>query len=141
MLYTTKPEIFTPKFEVVSCFVEYEGKILLLLRQDHKSEPNTYWVPAWKIDEWEKIDDAVIREIFEETGLKLDDLDYFKEVYVQYPTYEFTYHIYHKKLKEKPYVKINPEAHKQYIWRTPMEALKENLIQELDVCIKMFYNI
>ena len=50
MLYKEKPENFTPKFEVVSCFVEYNNKILLLLRQDHKPEPNTYGVPAGKVD-------------------------------------------------------------------------------------------
>jgi len=42
MLYTETPEIFNPKFEAVGCFVEYEGKIILLLRQDHKRQPNTY---------------------------------------------------------------------------------------------------
>jgi len=45
------PENFNPKFEVVSCFVEYEDEILLLRRQDHKPEPNTYGVPAGKIDQ------------------------------------------------------------------------------------------
>jgi hypothetical protein len=62
-------------------------------------------------------------------------------VYVQYPDYDFIYHIYHKKLNEKPKIIINPEEHKTYIWRDPKEALKENLIQELDTCIKMFYEI
>ena len=36
MLYKEQPKNFTPKFEVVSCFVEYKDEILLLLRQDHK---------------------------------------------------------------------------------------------------------
>lgn len=141
MLYIKKPEIFKPKFEIVSCFVEYENKILLLLRQDHKNEPNTYWVPAGKVSDGENINDAILREIFEETGLELNDLKYFKKVYIQYPSYEFIYHIYHKKLEEEPKIKINLEEHKKYIWRSPQMALDENLIQELDNCIKMFYSI
>ena len=141
MLHTKKPEIFKPKFKVVGCFVEYQNEILLLLRQDHKSEPNTYWVPAGKVEAWEKIDKAILREISEETGLKLNDLNYFKEVYIQYPTYEFIYHMYHKRLNEQPQIKINKEEHKEYIWKSPKEALKENLIQELDTCIKMFYDL
>ncbi len=84
MLHTKKPEIFNPSFEVVSCFVEYNNKFLLLLRQDHKNEPNTYWVPAGK---------------------------------------------------------INSEEHKEFIWRTPQDALNEDLIPELDTCIKLFYNL
>jgi len=46
MLYLEKPKVFVPKFEVVSCFVEYQNEFLLLLRQDHKNEPNTYGMPA-----------------------------------------------------------------------------------------------
>lgn len=140
MLHTRKPKNFKPKFKVVSCFLEYNDEILLLLRQEHKNEPNTYWVPAWKVNKNEKINDAILREIFEETWLELDNLQYFREVFVQYPSYEFIYHIYYKKLEEQPNIKINPEEHKNYIWRNPKKALEENLIQELDNCIKMFYN-
>lgn len=141
MLYEEKPDFFNPKFEVVSCFIEYNNRILLLLRQDHKNEPNTYWVPAGKLMNWEKRDEAILREILEETNIKLDNLNYFKKLYVQYPTYEFIYHIYYKKIKKNPKIKINPEEHKNFIWRNPHEALKENLIQDLDTCIKMFYKI
>lgn len=49
MLAEIPQKDFKPKFEVVSCFVEHDSKILLLLRQDHKSEPNTYGVPAGKV--------------------------------------------------------------------------------------------
>jgi len=40
-----------------------------------------------------------------------------------------------------PDIIINSEEHKKYVWRTPEDALKENLIQDLDACIKMFYKI
>jgi hypothetical protein len=45
------------------------------------------------------------------------------------------------RLEENPDIKINTEEHKSYIWRNPIEALKENLIQDLNICIKMFYKI
>ncbi len=41
MLYHDKPSDFDIKFEVVGCFIEYNKKILLLHRQDHKSQGNT----------------------------------------------------------------------------------------------------
>ena len=141
MIHHTKPEKFNPKFEVVSCFIEHEDEILLLLRQDHKNQPNTYGIPAGKVGEWEAKDVAVIREIFEETGLEIDGLSYFKELYVQYPTYDFVYHIYHKKLDQRPEVKINLEEHKNHTWKTPKEALNEKLIPDEDVCIKLFYGL
>lgn len=67
MIHTTRPPDFNPKFEVVSCFVEYKGKFLLLLRQDHKSAPNMYGVPAGKVEEGETVHDTMVRELREET--------------------------------------------------------------------------
>lgn len=141
MLYTEKPEIFNPKFEVVGCFVEYNNEILLLLRQDHKNEPNTYGIPGGKVWEWETVDMAMTRELNEETWITEADLKYFRAVYVKYPTYDFIYHIFSKKLEQKPDIKINPEEHKSYIRKTPIEALRENLIEDLNVCINMFYKL
>ncbi len=141
MLYTEKPEIFNPKFDVVSCFVEYQNEILLLLRQDYKSEPNTYGVPAGKVEKDETINSAMIRELQQETNLENIDMQYYKKVYVKYPTYDFVYHMYHAILEKQPEIKINPEEHKKFIWKNPLEALKESLIQDLDTCIKMYYKI
>jgi len=140
MIYLEKPDIFNPKFTIVSCFLECDWEFLLLLRQDHKSEPNTYWVPAWKVWEGENIDDAMLRELYEETWLKLDNLSYYKEVYVCYPEYEFIYHIYHKKLTKMPEIILDSTEHKSYIWRSPQDSLDENLIPELGACIKLFYS-
>ncbi len=141
MLAENPQKDFKPKFEVVSCFVEHDGKILLLLRQDHKSEPNTYGVPAGKVYPWETIDETISRELKEETWISWGNLQYFKKVFVRFPTYDFIYHMYHTDLSLLPDITLNTEEHKGYLWRTPEDALKENLIQDLDACIKMFYKI
>lgn len=141
MLYKEKPENFTPKFEVVSCFVEYKDEILLLLRQDHKPEWNTYGVPAGKIDEWEKIREAMTREGKEETQIDLNDAEYFDKRYVRYPEYDFIYHMFSKRFTNKPNVTINPNEHKNYTRKKPEEALKVDLIRDLDECIKLFYKL
>lgn len=67
MISQTPREGFSPKFEVVSCFVEHDGHILLLQRQSHKPQPNTYGVPAGKVDDQEDIHQAIKREVGEET--------------------------------------------------------------------------
>lgn len=139
MIHSTKPEIFNPRFEIVSCFIEFQGEILLLLRQDHKSEPNTYWVPAGKVGETEDIWEAIKREIFEETWLENLDIKYFDKVYVKYSNYDFIYHIFHTELDKLPQITINPDEHKTYIWRTPELSLIEDLIEDEDACIKLFY--
>jgi len=111
MIYRKKPQNFNSKFDVVSCFVEHNGTILLLHRQDHKPEGNTWGVPAGKVDQGEEILKTIVREIKEETGFQLSSSQpsYFKKVYVKYPKYDFIYHIFHISF------------------------------QDLDACIKLFY--
>ena len=84
MIYKERPQNFNPKFEVVSCFVEYNGEILLLHRQDHKPEGNTWGVPAGKVDDGENLLESMVREIKEETGFLLpsSQLSYFEKVFV-----------------------------------------------------------
>ena len=143
MIYINKPEDFNSNFDIVSCFVEYNGEILLLHRQDHKPEGNTWGVPAGKNNKGEKILESILREIMEETGFELppSQLSYFGKVYVRYPEYDFVYHIFHTKLDNIQKVAINHNEHKDYKWISPQKALDMPLIQDLDACIKLFYKI
>ena len=143
MIYREKPKNFDPKFDVVSCFVEHNGEILLLHRQDHKPEGNTWGVPAGKVDEGEKILETMIREIQEETGFQLSSsqLSYFEKIFVKYSEYDFVYYIFHIKLGQKQEVVINHNEHKNFKWISPKNALNMPLIQDLDACIKLFYKL
>ncbi|EKE29412.1 MAG: hypothetical protein ACD_2C00180G0005 [uncultured bacterium (gcode 4)] len=132
---------FNPKFEVTSCFLEHDGKILLLLRQDHKPQPNVYWMPAGKIDSWETPLEAAMREISEETSIALCEskMIFITKLYVKYPTYDFIYYVYRNILEDLPDVKINPCEHKGFLWVAPLEALVLDSIPWLDECIKIVY--
>jgi len=139
MLYKEQPENFTPKFEVVSCFVEHKNEILLLLRQDHKPQPNTWWVPAGKVDAGETIRKAMRREGDQETKINLWGAQYIDVRYVRYDEYDFIYHMFKKTFKEKPPVITNIEEHKKHTRIDSKEALKLDLIKDLDECIKIVY--
>lgn len=143
MVYTNKPNDFNPKIEVVSCFVEFKDTFLLLHRQDHKPQGNTWAVPAGKVDNTETLEEAVAREIEEEIGYQtpIGTLNYFKLVYIKYPDMDFKYHLFHLKLTQKPKLKINQGEHKTHKWVTPEESLTHNLIPGEDKCIKMLYGI
>jgi len=143
MIYQEQPEGFSPTFEVVSCFFEAGGEILLLHRQDHKPEGNTWGVPAGKVDQGETPIGAILRELVQETGhvAVADDMAYFQELFVRYPTYDFIYHMFHLPLPQKPSVIINANEHKAYTWKTPELALAMPLIGDLDNCIKLFYQL
>ena len=144
MISKTRPEQFNPKFAVVSCFVECDGKILLLHRQDHKPQGDTWGVPAGKVHSDDSgLAQALSREISEEIGLLINppDLKAFVSYFVMYSDYDFTYHIFSIKLNKIPELKLNPEEHKDFTWVTPQDALKMNLIQDEDFCIKNFFKI
>jgi 8-oxo-dGTP pyrophosphatase MutT (NUDIX family) len=143
MIYTRKPIQFNPRFEVVSCFVNNKGHILLLHRQDHKPEGDTWGVPAGKMDDKEKRLETMTRELQEETGLKYPEsrFSYFGKVYVRYPTYDFIYHIFDLQLPRRRKIILNPDEHKDYLWTSPRKALTMPLIPDLDECIRLFYKV
>ena len=141
MIYKDIPENFNPKFDVVSCYFEHDGKILLLHRHDHKSEGDKWGVPAGKIDEGEGELEAMVREIKEETGQEVlaEQLEYLDKVYVRYPDYDFLYHMFRIIINKQPEVLLSVGEHKDYTWVSPKEALNLDLVRDLDSCIKMCY--
>lgn len=143
MIYETKPVKFNPKFEVVSLFIEKENKILFLQNNESKKfNPLLWGIPAGKIEQNENKEDALLREIFEETGIKLDKekIKYDSTVYIKYPTHDYTYHMYKTNLDQKETILLSKE-HLQYKWLTPTEALKLPLILDEDACIKKVYQL
>jgi len=143
MLSKTEIEGFNKKLDVVSVFIDHEGETLLLHRQDHKPQGNTWAMVAGKVDEGETLLSAIVREIEEEIGLKVDpkELKYFEGYYVRYPGYDYLYHVFHLPQRQKPALNLNLDEHKDYRWIKPDESLALPLIQDEDTCIKWFYNL
>ena len=143
MLYLSEPADFTPNFEVVSLYVEHEGKILLLHRLPHKSQGGKWGVPAGKADVNEPPLAALTREVFEETGLRIDAkaVNFLQSVYAVHPEHAFVYHMYQIKLAgAQPGIILSESEHQDYRWVRPSDALDMELVDDLDTCIKMFYS-
>src|SRR3989344_2443949 len=146
MIYKVKPENFNPKFEIVSCFVEHDGNILLVHRHNHKSQGGRWGLPAGKVDPGERLKQAIIREIKEETSLDIPEgsLAYFNQIFVRHGDYDFIFHTFFTKLGVKSGVTINPNEHQEFTWKTPLEVLamkKEEIVEDLDYVCKLFYKI
>ncbi len=140
MLFLTPPKDFEPKFEAVGCYIECQGEILFLHRNDQGDPGLDVWgVPAGKIEPKETPQEAARREVREETGLDIPvhDIQYFKKTYVRYPKFDFVYHICMVKLIQKPVLFLDKNIAHDFAWATSEEALKMSLIEDEDQCIKM----
>jgi 8-oxo-dGTP diphosphatase len=134
---------FKPKVEVAAIYIEYNDQILVLHRQDNKSEGNKWGIPGGKVDKGETQLQAVIRETKEETGFDISKqpIEDLKAVYIEYDEKNhFIYHAFRTKLQGNPAdVKINFNEHKGFTWVKPADALKMDLLKDEDVCIMRDY--
>ena len=113
-----------PKIRAAGCFLEYDGKFVILLRHENKSDGNTWGLPAGKVGNDETDEESVLREIDEETGYSakaseiefLGNFDFdFPDLFLEFPTYRL-------KLKKPIEVVHRPDEHTQWKWMTPEEV-------------------
>lgn len=145
-VYLEKPAHFHPKPAIVGCcHIHYQDKILLLHRQDSKPEGNRWGIPGGKLNSSEDLINAVIREVFEETGIQLDKekIHYIGKLYITVPNFDFEYHMldYLEPIKNPGDVKINFKEHKGFTWVSPKDALNMNLITDEDTCLSIVFGL
>ncbi len=144
MITLEKTDEFENAPHVVGCLVECKGKILLLHRNSTKPEGNTWGAPGGKVDAEESREQAVAREVFEETGivLSIKNLEEVGIFYVIHPgNKKFTYTKFRCVLDEEPIVVLSENEHKDFVWVTPDEALRMPLIMDEDFTIQHAYGI
>lgn len=143
MMTKEKLADFNKRFDIVGCFIEHDGKFLLLRRHLHKANGDKWGLPAGKMDVGENTKQAVLREIKEETGLKLSEthLIYFDSLYVRDGAFDIEWHMFSTQLDTPVSIKVNPEEHLEYRWVSPNEALQMDLIHDLPESIRLFYRI
>lgn len=143
MIFKKRPDDFKSGMSVVACYIENDGKFVMLHRHPHKSNGDRWGLPAGKIDLGETMYESMVREIREETGIEIqeNDLNYFDSLFVRHEDRDFEYHMFSTQLKGKQEIVLSESEHKDFVWTTPEEALSMNLIYDLDECIRLFYKI
>ncbi len=125
--------------KVVGCFLEYDGRFLILLRHSNKPAGDTWGLPAGKVEPGETGQGAIIREVREETGYpaeerELENLGTYD--FDNERTYSFvTYRIKPSKL---PDIILEDGAHTDYMWVTAQECLAmKNLIPDFPELLQL----
>lgn len=115
---------------VTALLFNEEGKILAVSRRDNH---NDFGLPGGKLDEGETHEQAIIREVKEETGLELSDL---KEYYVREDVgyISTTYLAKHTGM-------IKPKDDKEGVVKwTDFEELKKGSFGIYNKALEEFYN-
>lgn len=123
------PQNFQPYVEVAACYIEVDGKLLLLERCPTTSEGKTWGVPAGKIEKGETPLQGAVRELFEETGIRVSSSQ-MKEIgklFVRKHKGDFVYHMFETKIETAPNIILSPE-HTQHRWVGDQEVQKLPLI-------------
>lgn len=141
MIFLEKPTDFNPKMRVSACMILFGEEFLNLKTGAHKKLAGLWGVPAGKLEEGESPNEAILREVKEETKITLDpkDLKKFKLVYVRYPEIDFEYHMFYVRMKEKPKVILDGKENSNYMWTTKESSLKLPLIPDEDACVELFF--
>lgn len=124
-IFTEPPEDFHATVEVAGCYCEFEHKILLVKRHPNTSQGNTWGMPAGKFEKGETERMAVIREVYEEVGLKIDDngLEEVGRLYIRLPHVDYVYHMFYKRFTKEPSIILELNEHLESRWVTIAEAM------------------
>lgn len=138
MLYRERQSSFPPLFEAVGCICALDGKILLLRRRDQRSHPNCWGLPSGKIENGEDACRAMLRELYEETGIlrSSENLNEVGVFHVISKDLSFVYVLYRCDMPHDTQVTINLIEHAEYRWCEPADALRLKLVPDLEECLR-----
>lgn len=106
---------------VVGCFLEYDGKFVLVHRLPHKADGDTWGLPSGKVEDGESDIEAIQRELFEETGYQASPEEFetlSTDDFIS-PRGDIVTYVTHRVKLDKPHdVIIEEAAHSGYRWVT-----------------------
>lgn len=119
--------MYTTYLKVAGCFVECNGKFLMLRRSKNESGSGFWGLPAGKVESDESHRQAIIREINEETGIAANEV-LLKELGVhafsdEIADRQIILAVHHLLLNELPEVAISIDEHDDFAWLTAREII------------------
>ncbi len=125
-IFEEMPLSFEPRIDVAGCYVQVNGKILLLQRSIRQSQSGTWGLPGGKLEKGETHEQAALRELFEETHIALSPqqiVSPMKPFFIRTQELSYTFHVFYMPLAQMPNLLLSPE-HAAYAWTSVQEALQ-----------------
>lgn len=122
-VFEVKPPKFQSQAEVAGCYIEVDGKILLLQTGGDEPETGKWSIPGGKVEDEEPAYLTAIRELEEETGIRVEkeQLRDLGALYIRKPYFVFTFHLFQVTLLERGANVRLSEEHTAYCWASRKE--------------------
>jgi len=116
-VWETLPADFDTSRQVSACYIEINGKMLVMERASISPEGKTWGVPAGKIEAGESPVQAALRELFEETAItiSLSQINEIGKLHIRKHSIDYVYHMFQVHLESLPNIHLS-EEHTKYIW-------------------------
>lgn len=125
----------------VSLFLIKEGKIFLLKRKNSSYYDWFWWLPAWRLEDWEFITAWILREVKEEIWIDLNPEKLSKPMIVHHiNSNRQVIRVYFmcKEFDQTPF-NAEPEKCEEARW-FDLEKLPENMVPIIPFLLKNFLN-
>lgn len=109
--------------KVSGIIVECRGKILLLKRHSKDSHAGKWGLPGGSVNNSETYEAAAKRELKEETGLEVNDLEEIGFHNYEEPGLYIHYMVFRLKFRDRPVIVLSDE-HSEYLWVSYDAALQ-----------------
>lgn len=142
VLHKEPPSGFQPKFSVVLAYIEWNNKLLFLLTHPNKAQGLTWTAPGGKVEPGETTQQAVIREVKEETGIILhrNSLSECGKFFARNSRVDFNMQIFRIKMDGPlPSIAIEPQEHTEFRWLELHEITQLPLMEGADECLEWTY--
>lgn len=139
-IFLTPPKDFKMNLETAGCFINYQDKLLYVKRHPNKPAGNTWTIPGGKLDPLETPEQGAIREIFEETGIILEENKLIKvgTLYIRHNKNDFPFHIFSYSFEELPNISLALDEHTEEKWVTINEVHQLPLIKGGEKCLELY---
>lgn len=125
-VHEKEPKGFSHQVQVAACHLEIDNKLLVLQRAAGGFEPGKWGVPAGKLEKNETVENAAIRELFEETGISIShhsQIRYLGALYMRKPKIDYLYHLFRVQIEQLPNLRLSNE-HQNYKWASEKDLEK-----------------